>query len=149
QELTFKGQDKGKAEEVTLALAPLRVVAGTITYEDTGKPVPDARVMVVASVGPEGGGWIDHESGWRTDAQGRFRAAPHPGDRYTVIVYPPTGEPYLLLRRQFPWPKGAVVKHQLHLKLPRGVVVQGLVTEAASGKPVAGAHVQFESFPDN
>src|SRR5262249_18523712 len=46
QELTFKGQDKGKAEEVTLALAPLRVVAGTITYEDTGKPVPDARVMV-------------------------------------------------------------------------------------------------------
>jgi protocatechuate 3,4-dioxygenase beta subunit len=148
QDLEFKAQDKGKAEEVTLALAPARIIEGTVTYEDTGKPVANARVLVVASVGPEGGGWMDYESEWKTDEQGRFRAVPDPGDRYTVLAYPPTGEPYLLLRKRLPRPKTAVVKQQVHLKLPRGVVVRGTVKDAESGKPIAGAHLQFEPFPD-
>jgi RNA polymerase sigma factor (sigma-70 family) len=148
QELEIKAQDKGKAEEVTLALAPLFVIEGTVTYEDTGKPVASARVMVVASVGPEGGGWRDYESYWKTDAEGHFRAVPAPGDRYTIVAYPPTGEPYLLLRKRVPRPKTGIVKHQVNLKLPRGVVVRGTVTDADSGKLIAGAHVQFEPLPD-
>jgi hypothetical protein len=148
QELDLKAQDKGKADEVTLALAPVQRIEGTVTYEDTGKPVANARVLVVASVGPEGGGWLDYESEWKTDAQGRFGGIPYPGDRYHVVAYPPTGEPYLLLRKRLPRPKTAVVKQQVHLKLPRGVVFRGTVKDAESGKPVVGAHVQFEPLPD-
>src|SRR5262249_32483379 len=43
-------------------------------------------------------------------------------------------------RREVPldWPKGAV-KHRLDLTLKRGVPVRGIVTDAATGKPIAGA----------
>jgi RNA polymerase sigma factor (sigma-70 family) len=147
QELTLKAQDKGKAEEVTLALAPVRFVEGTVTYEDTGKPVKGARVMVLAAKEPFGS--IPRESYWRTDAKGHFRALPHMGNYYRVIAYPPAGEPYLMHRREFPWPKTAVVKHAVHLKLVRGVVIRGTVTDASSGKPIAGAPVHFEPSYDN
>jgi RNA polymerase sigma factor (sigma-70 family) len=148
QDLDLKAQDKGKAEEVTLALAPVRVVEGTITYEDTGKPVPNARVLVVALEQNEFGGTTSRESDWQTDAKGRFRAVPDFGSRYSVIASAPQGEPYLLLSKTFSWPKGAVVKHEVHLKLPRGVLVRGIVTEAGSGKPITGAHIYFEPLPD-
>src|SRR5262249_31332447 len=39
------------------------------------------------------------------------------------------------------------VKQQVEMKLPRGVLVRGKVTEADSGKPVPGAGVQF--YPRN
>jgi hypothetical protein len=149
QDLDIKAQADGKVREVVLALAPPRVLEGTVTYEDTGKPVSGARVMLVASEGPEGGGWIDRESYWRTDAQGRFRGVPDVGDRYTVVAYPPAGEPYLLLSKKVRWPNVAAVKQEVRLALPRGVVVRGTVTEADSGKPVAGAHVHFEPSYDN
>src|SRR5207244_11976343 len=49
---------------------------------------------------------------------------------------------YLILRKVHEWPKGAR-KQQVDLALPRGVLVRGTVTEADSGKPLAGARVQF------
>ena len=36
-----------------------------------------------------------------------------------------------------------LVKQEVKIALPRGVLVRGKVTEAGSGKPVAGAGVQF------
>jgi RNA polymerase sigma factor (sigma-70 family) len=147
QELTLKAQDKGKTDEVTLALAPVRVVEGIVTYEDTGKPVTGARVMVLAAKEPFGS--IPRESYWRTDAKGHFRALPHTGNYYRVIAYSPAGEPYLMHRREFEWPKTAVVKHTVHLKLVRGVVVRGTVTDADTGKPIAGAPVHFETSYHN
>jgi RNA polymerase sigma factor (sigma-70 family) len=147
QDLPIKAQDKDKAEEVTLALAPVRIIEGTVTYEDTGKPVPNARVMVLAS--KEQYGSRGYQSYWPTDAKGRFRAVPHSGNHFSLIAYPPAGEPYLLLRREFNWPKTAVVKHTVDFKLVRGVVVRGTVRDT-SGKPIAGAPVEFEPrYDDN
>jgi protocatechuate 3,4-dioxygenase beta subunit len=51
----------------------------------------------------------------------------------------------LSIFRRVDWPKGAV-KHQVEIRIPRGVLVRGKVTEAGSGKPVAGAAVQFWPF---
>jgi hypothetical protein len=147
QDLEIKAQNKGKNEEVTLALAPARIVEGRVTYQDTGKPVANAPVMIVA--GENRPGTVRGNSYWRTDAEGRFRAIPHPGNYLAVTAAPPAGEPYLLLTQGFQWPKGKAVKHEVDLKLPRGVVVRGAVTEAGSGKPVTGAHVQFTVFRAN
>jgi hypothetical protein len=46
------------------------------------------------------------------------------------------------VQKALAWPKAAV-KQTLNLALPRGVRVRGQVTELASGKPVAGANVDF------
>src|SRR5262249_22185614 len=39
---------KGRAEDFTWTLAPARVFEGAVTYADTGKPVPRARVLLYA-----------------------------------------------------------------------------------------------------
>jgi hypothetical protein len=41
------------------------------------------------------------------------------------------------------WPSGAKLTRQIDFALPRGVTVSGKVTEKDSGKPVAGASIEF------
>ena len=43
---------------------------------------------------------------------------------------------------KFAWTKGAVRK-ELDIKLPRGVLVRGKVTEAGTNRPLAGSSIQF------
>src|SRR5262249_10659015 len=57
-------------------------------------------------------------------------------------AYAAEGTPYLALRKLIQWPK-AKQKQEVELKLPRGVLVRGKITEADSGVPVAQASVQF------
>jgi hypothetical protein len=66
-----------------------------------------------------------------------------------VAAFPPAGVPYLPISKSLDWPKSTVIKRELQLQLPRGVLVRGTVTEALSGKLVAGAHAEFMPFQDN
>jgi hypothetical protein len=126
----------------TLALAPARVLEGAVTYRDSGKPVPNARLRIYTQ--PERYAFQGlHQMEARADAKGRFRVVPHEGNFLTVIAYPPAGEPYLLVNRELTWPDASVIRHELNLALRRGVLVKGTVTEAGSGKPVPGASVEF------
>src|SRR5262249_5716377 len=95
----------------------------------SGKPAAQARVNVDGMDG-------------RTDEQGRFRLNPYPGNHYDVSAYPPDREPYLGVRERLTWPKGAV-KREIHLTLPRGVLVRGKIREQGTEKAVAGASIQF------
>jgi RNA polymerase sigma factor (sigma-70 family) len=117
--------EKGQPVDLKLSLAPARVVEGQVVYADTGKPAAKAVV-----------------SGTRTDADGRFLLRFAGRDAVTLEVYAPDGEPYLSIHHRVQWPKGGV-KQEVKIALPRGVLVRGRVTEAGSGKPVAGAGVQF------
>jgi RNA polymerase sigma factor (sigma-70 family) len=166
QELEIKPWDQDDRTETTFALAPARVLEGTVICADSGKPVPNARVRVQAHPEVQEYGRI-YLAETRTDEQGRFQLFPHVGNTggaarvpasilppppaatFTLTVYPPAGEPYLAVWKGFNWPKADVVKHRIDLSLPRGVVVRGTVTEAASSKPVAGAYVEFEPQYDN
>jgi hypothetical protein len=115
-------------------LSPARLLEGKIVYEDTGKPAANARL----GLGPAG-------ISTRTDAGGRFKMIlpdVRPSSMPPLSVHPAEGEPYLPVRHEFTWPRAAV-KHAVEVKVPRGVLVRGKVTEAKSGKPVAGAGVQF------
>jgi len=120
-------------------LEPAHIIEGAVSYADTGKPVPGARLTVYAA---------NSESGWllgmdgRADEQGRYRFNPSPGNYFRVSAYAPNGEPYLTLQKPIQWP-GAAVKQRVDLKLPRGVLVRGKITEGVSGKAVAKAVVQF------
>src|SRR5205085_7992079 len=110
---------------------------GREVYEDTGEPVPNARLMFANPI-----------VGAKADERGRFKVALYgPSDDGNgpvrdigIHAFPHPGEPYLNAFVGVDFPRG-VVRREIEVKLPRGVPVRGKVTEAGSGKPVAGAYV--------
>jgi RNA polymerase sigma factor (sigma-70 family) len=135
----FAIDTKAGAGDVVRTLEPANPIEGTVTYADTGKPVPGARLTVYA-----GKSELDSLFGiaGRADEKGRFRINPTPGKYFHVSAYAPDGEPYSTVQKKLNWPKAAV-KQQLDLTLPRGVLIRGRVAEAGSDKVVAKATVQF------
>jgi RNA polymerase sigma factor (sigma-70 family) len=135
----------GKPEAVRFSLTAARVLEGRVVAADSGKPM--AKVFLQAP-GEYRTGASDRRpyqaEGW-TDKRGRFRFILPPGDTFDLRAYPANGEPYLCGGKAGDWPKGNV-KQVVKVELPRGVVVSGKVTEAGSGKPVAGAVVEY--YPD-
>jgi RNA polymerase sigma factor (sigma-70 family) len=146
QELESLAEDRKGGKEITWALAPARIIEGTVTYADTGKPVPHAR-LYVETYENLFQGRIYHLNS-RTDAHGRFRIVSTLGKRGSVRAYPPAGEPYLIRSANVTWAKADVLKKEVKLVLPRGIRVRGTITEKASGRPVAGAAVEFIRFAD-
>jgi RNA polymerase sigma factor (sigma-70 family) len=140
QTVPIDADGTSELKPVTLALVPAKIIKGRITDADTGKPVPHAQLSVLSYDTAHGGLVNEFEA----DAEGRFRANPMPAkaERYKVSVTAPEGQPYLGVWKVLDWPKGAV-EYPLDLPLPRGVVIRGKVTDDGSGKPVAGARINF------
>jgi RNA polymerase sigma factor (sigma-70 family) len=145
QELDLRTGEKGNAKEISLSLAPAQFLEGKVVYEDTKKPVPEAWVnfnsFTMASGNPLPTRKHNNQT-VRTDAEGRFRVNLFLGDRFHVHAAPRKGEPYLALGRSIDWPKGAV-KQTITLALPRGVLLDGALTEKQSGKGVGKVRVIF------
>jgi RNA polymerase sigma factor (sigma-70 family) len=135
--------DPSNVKSVTMALQPAKIITGRVTYADTGMPAPGAPVSIGAiSSGSSATRFMSFE----TDANGRFRANPSPGDRFSMAVYAPEGTPYLTANPPaITWPKGAI-EHSVDVALPRGALIHGNVTEVGSGKAVAGANVSFVPY---
>jgi RNA polymerase sigma factor (sigma-70 family) len=125
------------SKPVTLALEQAKIIRGRITDAETGTPIPYAQIVIMSY---KGSGGIFNE--FEADAQGQFRVNPLSADRYEISVKSPEGHPYLTVSKSFNWPKGAV-EHPIDLALPRGVVIRGKATEEGTGKPVAGARINF------
>jgi hypothetical protein len=83
-----------------------------------------------------------------TDTEGRFRFNPYLRERFDLTVAVRGGQPYLALTRAVNPVKGAV-KQTVEIVLPRGVLLDGKVTEKDSGKGVSGAQVFFEQRSKN
>jgi protocatechuate 3,4-dioxygenase beta subunit len=134
QRFEVETDSNAESKPLKFALEPAKVITGRVTYADTGKPVPHAQLGVTPRRGPA--------AYFETDADGRFRVNPPSDDLYRLSVWPPTGQPYLVVNQSLDWPKGAV-EQSLDLALPRGVTIRGRVTVEGSGGPVAGAAVYF------
>ena len=143
QRFDLKDNERDEGKEVTLALQPATIIEGRALAADTGQPIPLAVISVRASYGVFGGMFTTK---FRADDQGRFKISPYAGDYFRMRVHPGEGQPYLVRQDEFAWTKGAV-KKEIDLRLPRGVLIQGKVTEVGTGRPVPGASVQF--FPRN
>jgi hypothetical protein len=141
QELELNGAGRKAAESLLVTLTPAHFVEGRVTGADAGKPVAGCRIEVMTSGGIVTG---------TTDDAGRYRVAfAEPGpdrierDSVWVTAYPPHGEGHLSAGTKIDaWPRG-VVRRTVDLKAPRGVVLRGKVTEAGTGKPVAGARIHY------
>ncbi len=139
---TVDTTDKKQAENVKLALPPGRIVEGRVTYEDTGKPVAGARVMLITVGGGDVTGATDSDGRYRLNARPAGAQFPQNGNELGVHVFPPAGAPYWMAMHGVGWVKGAT-RHEANVALPRGVLVRGKVTEAGTGKAVAGAYIQY------
>jgi hypothetical protein len=131
--------DRDAGKEVSLALHPATTIEGRVIAADTGQPIPHARISVRSSFGPPS---PFVTTGFRADGQGRFEINPYAGDTFGIRAIPPDGQPYLPAEAEVAWTKGAVRK-ELDLKMPRGVLIRGKVTEQGTGRPVPGADVEF------
>ena len=143
QDIEIEHRRRSGVEASRSALQPARIVTGRVTYADTGKPVPHARLQIAAR--------IDRVNGRSSDRSSRptptGASAPIPCPATTVTVDGLSSRRAALperLDRAFDWPKGAI-EQSVDLALPRGVLIRGKVTEEGSGKPVAGATVIFVS----
>ncbi len=141
QRIEIEPDGAAASRSMTVALQTAQVVTGHVTYADTGEGVPHAPLVVGSSHGKVG---ISAE--FETDDQGRFRVNAAPADRWvSVEAFPPEGQPYLIVRKGFDWPKGAV-EQSVDLALPRGALIHGTVTEEGTGRPVAGAIVNYVAY---
>ncbi len=138
QNVDVATDDASKSKAVTAALPPAQVINVRVTYADTGRPAPHSALRVMTSRGRIG--LLDESE---TGADGRARVNSWMADGISNIwAQPPEGEPYLPAHGRINWPKGAL-EQSLNLVLPRGVPVRGKVTEEGTGRPVAGATVDF------
>ncbi len=113
-----------------MTIVPAQAIEVRVVRDDDGKPMAGAWVKVRAERrNPFKWGEIAEA---RADDQGRIRIIPWAGDLFSIIAYPPEGQPYLPWVKDVNWPKGAVEK-SVELKLKRGVVVHGTLTEEPSG----------------
>ncbi len=142
QEFSIGPDDAGKSEEKVFVLNPAHIIEGRVIYGDTKAPVPHARLVA------QGGRYISDQA----DAEGRFRLNPYADAPYrsmttgepifSVYAYAPDGQPYLGVETELTWPKGSV-RQTIEFALPRGVLVKGKVTDAASGKPIDACRVLY------
>jgi RNA polymerase sigma factor (sigma-70 family) len=170
QKIEIPAVDQERPAEKSFSLAAAHLIEGTVTDEQTGRPLAGARVHIDASDGgifaPPGteladwkgrGGLLGGGHGplslptqrfpaveARTDARGRYRLNPYRGREFSVIVSAPPGQPYLRSKRTIAWPRGAG-RQECSVALRRGVLLRGQVIESSSGQPIAGARVDFWS----
>ncbi len=79
---------------------------------------------------------------FRADDQGRFVMNPTAADSYTLGAYPTGGEPYLIQQDELAWTKGSV-KATHDIKVRRGALIRGKVTEAGTGRPLPASSIMF------
>jgi RNA polymerase sigma factor (sigma-70 family) len=140
QRLVVSTAAKDRPEAVERALEPARWLEGQVVGEDTGKPIGQKVLLDFSRAGELLQVWADEK--------GHFRVNCLPG-LITVEPYPPDGSPYLTRVAFLAWPKGGKTRHEVKVELPRGALVSGQVTEADSGKPVAGAVLSYLPSQDN
>jgi protocatechuate 3,4-dioxygenase beta subunit len=124
--------EKPPAATVEVIARPTKVLEGTVSAEDTGKPLAG----VVIRGGPQHG---THTGIYTlTDAQGRYRLVGLPkGESYEVTAWPNRGQTFI--------PKTATAGDSQGLKpitvdfrLQRGAVLRARMVDKGTGRPVRG-----------
>jgi RNA polymerase sigma factor (sigma-70 family) len=141
QNILVETDDAPGSKVVTETLEPAKVFTGRVTDAETSKPVPHARLVVVAYAGAVQDRPF-RVTRCQADADGRFRANATRGERFQITAWPADGKTYLRSRKNIDWPKGAL-EQAVDLALARGAAIRGTVVEEGTGRAVAGATVAF------
>jgi len=143
---TYHGSHTSRVEprRFDLTVGPTRIVVGVVRDAESGRPLPG---WVVNGSSP--GADFDapgHEAATTTDAEGRYRLVGLPPfEQYSVRFDPPAGQPYLRAQLGLEVEPG-LAPVAADLSAPRAVLLRGRITDASTGRPLAGM-VQWRQFP--
>jgi len=127
-------------EVATVAVSPAQWFKGVVLLGDSGKPAVNAK-MVLSSSQQELGGSATSVEG-TTDAEGRFEINANPGVRFRIVAHPPTGQPFQVKElRDLKW--SADDSSNIEIQLVPGLIAQGKIVDAKTGKPLEAASVQY------
>lgn len=133
--------------DFTFGATPDRLIEGVIKDASTNRPLEGAEVRSNRFAGSDFVGIMTQRT--KTDAQGRFRLSGMPkGKGNQIIIVPNDEQPYLLQEIEIPDPPGADPV-SVEVALPRGVWIEGTLTEKGTGKPVPGAWLHYIPFLEN
>ncbi|AGA30567.1 hypothetical protein Sinac_6491 [Singulisphaera acidiphila DSM 18658] len=126
--------------------APSRPIVGTVRDKATKAPIPGMGVTIYSK---------DRES-WahvKTDQKGRYQVDGLPtAGRLRALAFPlekePDSPPYLKATRELTLDATAPEPVTIDFDLAKGILIQGRLTDAATGKPVRGT-VTYLAFADN
>ena len=121
---------------------PTRPIVGTVRERGTGKPIADATVSAGVS------GREVFVANTRTDAEGHYRLVGLPTEGRVSVFATAKGRPYLGQKVTRTIESAGAEPVTIDVELPRGVVMRGRITDAATGKPVRG-RVAYLPFSDN
>jgi beta-lactamase regulating signal transducer with metallopeptidase domain len=143
-DMIIKPAEKKIGGDLTLTPPSSQILEGDVVYEDTRKPVAHARLSIGASKTAHPSTCIMNMPA-EADENGHFKVNPYSGELFFITAYPPEGEPYLVFEKEIELKDGKLPS-KIDVALPRGVLVRGKVVETPSGKPVAGAGIQYEEM---
>jgi beta-lactamase regulating signal transducer with metallopeptidase domain len=124
-----------------------RTIVGVIKDAKTGEPLVGTDVRSYRFAGSDFVGTMTLKT--KTDAQGRFSLSGMPKEKGNKLIVVPTDEqPYLVQEIEVPDPPGGEPV-SVEAALPRGVWIEGTLTEKATGKPVPGAWLHYLPFLAN
>ena len=122
------------------AVEPCKPVVGTVRDLDTGAPLAGIRVNGMAY--DERSTADYHEIASITDEQGRYRlTGMAKAEKYRLFLSPGKDQPYCNASFVEPAATPGLEPATIDLRLKRGVLVRGRITDKRTGKPVQGGSV--------
>jgi hypothetical protein len=129
-----------------LAATPSRPIEGIVRDKETRQPIAGA--IIESTTLADRDVWNDTAVESTTDAQGHYRLiGMPPGAGNVIVVGGPPGQTYLPAQIEVDNPPG-LGPVTLDIDLPRGIVIEGKVTDLRTGAPVA-AGVIYHAAADN
>jgi RNA polymerase sigma factor (sigma-70 family) len=128
--------------------APTKPIIGVVRDKDTKKPLAGVTVRSLAlTIGP------GHRAAFdlvrtTTDAQGHYRLAGMPKREGNLIAaFPDLDLPYVAIHKEVPDGPG-LDPATVDMELPRGVWIEGKITDKVTGKPLRASLEYFSLYPN-
>ncbi len=141
--------------EVLLNLQELVPIEGIVVHAD-GSAFPRVNVRAEAELAAHGGSSTPGREerfepvGWvKTDAEGRFRLAVHPGTKWTLHALPNAQTPRLVKLLSGVEPGTMDARIPLADEDLKGCIVRGAVVRADDGRPVPAFGIELVSYGEN
>lgn len=119
--------------EVVVRLEPGYRIEGRVVFDDTGKPLPHARLHAT---------WDGKWKFGKADAEGRFAITGFPAAEVTVRAEPLEGSSYRFGWGEFDLTSGRDAE-QVEVRVPQGERVAGRVIAEDTGDRIAGVTVEY------
>jgi RNA polymerase sigma factor (sigma-70 family) len=130
------------------AVAPCKPIVGSVRDLDTGKPLIGVKVNGAAY--GERDRTTYHELAVTTDDQGRYRlTGMAKAEKYRLFLWPGEGQPYCNASFVEPATTPGLEPATIDLRLKRGVLIRGRITDKETGRPVKGGSVNSFAMRDN